>query len=80
VRVTKKAWFGPKRVVGWGWTVTSREGWLAIAFFSVLVIVASVAFHGTARTLSLVGVLAVFLLTVWLTGDPPGGPGFRDRG
>ena len=26
--LTKKAWFGPKRYVGWGWTPTRWQGWL----------------------------------------------------
>ncbi len=75
-RLTKKPWFGPKRQVGWGWSVTSWEGRLAAAVFFVLAIAAALTLHGSARVASLVGLLVVFGVVVLLTGDPPGGPGY----
>ena len=32
-RVTKKAWFGPKGLVGWGWNIVSWEGGLVTFLF-----------------------------------------------
>ena len=75
-RVTKKAWFGPKRQVGWGWSVASWEGRITSAVFIVLVVGSALALHGTTRTASLIGLLVAFVVVVLLTGDPPGGPGY----
>lgn len=76
-RVTKKPWFGPKLGVGWGWRVASWEGRLTSAIFIVAVILVAVTVHGSARALALVGLLVLFAVVILLTGDPPGGPGYR---
>ena len=66
MRVTKKAWFGPKRYLGWGWTPTSWEGWLVIGVFVVLflptVIVLQGAVHVVAVTVLVGALLAVCAL------------------
>lgn len=73
-RVTSKAWFGPKKYLGWGWAPSSWEGWAATALFVVLAIAALSALSGAAKYIAFVAVLAVFGVVLVLTGDPPGGP------
>jgi hypothetical protein len=78
-RLTKTAWFGPKRWLGWGWTIASWQGFLTTAVFIALNVAvtfwrpvpgspvrALIAAHLTLA--------ALFLTMVVLTGDPPGGP------
>ncbi len=73
-RVTAKAWFGPKRYLGWGWTPVSWEGWLVTGIFGALVIASPIFWVGRVEV-PIVGLVVVFLGVVVLTGDPPGGPG-----
>lgn len=75
-RVTKKAWFGPKRVIGWGWSVASWEGRVATAAFLGLIVASRLVWHST---LAAVALLILFVVVVLLTGDPPGRPERRDR-
>jgi hypothetical protein len=35
-RVTKTVWFGPRRWLGWGWTIKSWRGLLTTALFIAL--------------------------------------------
>jgi len=77
-RVTRTAWFGPKRYFGWGWAVKSWRGALTTVVFVGLNGAASV-WRGPGNRLGFLlaahGVLIVlFLAVVVLTGDPPGGP------
>jgi len=73
-RVTKKAWFGPKATIGWGWRPVSWEGWVATLLLAVLAIAAVNIWHrSTAGIVAVLALLAVFALLAWLTGDPPGG-------
>lgn len=77
-RVTRTAWFGPKRYLGWGWAPVSWRGWVVTAVF-VAVNGAVTFWRGPGnRLVSLVGahvvLVAAFLTVVVLTGDPPGGP------
>ncbi|MGH9123828.1 MAG: hypothetical protein ACRDZ8_03750 [Acidimicrobiales bacterium] len=73
-RVTSKAWFGPKKYLGWGWAPSGWEGWAATALFVVLAIGALSALRGAAKYIVFVAILAVFGVVLVLTGDPPGGP------
>jgi hypothetical protein len=70
-RVTDKAWFGPKRYLGWGWRITSWEGGLVTAVFGLLVLV-SVLVWGRACVVPVLVLLGLYLTAVVLTGDPPG--------
>ena len=69
--ITKKTWFGPKRI-GWGWRPVSWEGWLMTALSVGVVIAASIAFRGTPMTgyISLAAVAALFVVCL-LTGTRP---------
>jgi len=69
LRVTKKAWFGPKRYVGWGWSIASWEGRVATMAYIALMLVGATAWHSPVA----VAVLTVlYVVLVALTGDPPG--------
>ena len=72
-RITKKSWFGPKKLVGWGWRVTSWQGWVVTGVFFVFVILCTLLFRGSAWIPILV-LLLLYGVVVVLTGDPPGGP------
>lgn len=76
-RITNKAWFGPKRLIGWGWTFKSWEGAVASAVFVALLALALTILGGPARYVVGAVILAAFAVLVFLTGDPPGGPGLR---
>lgn len=78
--MTTKAWFGPKRTLGWGWTPVSWEGWAVTGVLVVPVIAGNVIWQGQHVIGPLVALLAAYFCVVLLTGDPPGGPGKRDRG
>ena len=72
-RVTKKAWFGPKKYVGWGWRIVSWEGRLTTAVLVGLLVVGVLAWPHS-RLLVVASFLVVFGVVVLLTGDRPGGP------
>jgi len=42
-RLTNKPWFGPKRLIGWGWAPTSWEG--GVVAITYLVFVALTFYH-----------------------------------
>jgi len=70
--ITKRPWFGPKRI-GWGWRPVSWEGWLATVLCVALVVGINVAFTGTATAVyaSLTAVVALLVVCI-LTGTGPG--------
>ena len=74
-RLTKKAWFGPKKWIGWGWSPVSWEGWMVILVYIVL---AAWVFPGFSRsetgTGTIIGLTFALIIVVILTGDKPGGP------
>ncbi len=72
MRVTEKAWFGPKRVLGWGWTPVSWEGWLTMGVFLVLVLLSVVIWHGVGTVIAAVVLVGALLVVCLLTGDAPG--------
>ena len=71
-RVTQKAWFGPKRYTGWGWTPVSWEGWAAIGAFLALLLFSVIALHGVVSVIAVILLLVLLLVVCLLTGDPPG--------
>ena len=74
-RVTKKAWFGPKRLIGWGWSIASWEGRLVTAVVLGLALAAHFVWHSIVAVVAL---LILYGVVILLTGDPPGRPGRRD--
>jgi hypothetical protein len=72
--VTNKAWFGPKRHLGWGWTPCSWEGWAATGAFALAVVVIFSALHGVAAVLGAVIAFIAFGAVMVATGTPPGDP------
>ncbi len=70
-RVTKTAWFGPKRW-GWGWSPVSWQGWAVTIGFAVIGQIVKNALPRRRATLVTLGMVAAFLGVVALTGDPPG--------
>ena len=76
LRVTRTAWFGPKRVVGWGWSPRSWQGWAVTAAFVVAILLLAAAPH---RPWVGALLLAAFLVVAAVTGDPPG-PARSSRG
>ena len=69
-RVTKEAWFGPKRW-GWGWSPVSWQGWVVtIAFVVAGQVLKNVA--PRRQVLATLILVAAFFGVVVLTGDPPG--------
>ena len=75
LRVTKKAWFGPKTVLGWGWSPVSWEGGLVSAGFIVLTLASVIIWPGTGAMIAVPVLIGLLLVIVVLTGDPPGSPG-----
>jgi hypothetical protein len=76
-RVTKLAWFGPKRYLGWGWTPTNWRGWFTTLVFVALNIAVTFWPRPTTATKLVATHLALtgmFLTAIIFTGDPPGGP------
>ena len=70
--ITKKAWFGPMKGVGWGWSPVSREGWAVIAVFIAITLGAHFIFGVPGAMLVTLGVLPVLILVCCLTGCKPG--------
>jgi hypothetical protein len=77
-RITSKAWFGPKKYLGWGWRPTSWEGWLTTAVFVALLVVGIVIWPHS-RLVLIATLLVLYGVVVLLTGDPPGGPRQRSN-
>ena len=74
-RVTKKAWFGPKRLIGWGWSIARWEGRLVTAVVLGLALAAHFVWHSIVAVVAL---LILYGVVILLTGDPPGRPGRGD--
>lgn len=74
LRVTSKAWFGPKKVLGWGWSPTSWEGGLVSAGFIVLTVASVIIWPGPGAVIAVSVLIGLLLIIVVMTGDPPGGP------
>ena len=72
MRVTEKAWFGPKRTLGWGWTPVSWEGWLSIGLFLILIPVSVALWPGIGGGIAVAVLVGALLVVTLLTGDPPG--------
>jgi hypothetical protein len=78
-RITKTAWFGPKQHIGWGWSPNNWRGLLTTTIFialNVTITFTTRRAHHHALTLiaAHLALAVLFLTTIVLTGDPPGGP------
>ena len=70
--ITKHPWFGPK-LIGWGWTPISWEGWLATALCAAIVILAGVVFQGSLMFVYVtIAAVSALLAICLLTGTRPG--------
>ena len=71
--ITKRAWFGPKRGLGWGWTPVSWEGWLVVAICGAVIAAAFALFGQTPMTgYVVIGAVASLILVCVMTGTRPG--------
>ena len=76
-RLTKTPWFGPKRVLGWGWTPVTWQGWLVTGVFLAAIAACALLVPGPVVKVVVEVVLIVGLLAVCaLTGTRPGGRGW----
>ena len=71
-----KYWF-PAKQYGWGWGFPSTwQGWVVLAVYLALMlgglVVVNPATSPNAYGVYAAVVLAVFMLVVWRTGEPPG--------
>ena len=71
-RVTRKAWFGPKQILGWGWTPVSWEGWLVTTVFLGLIPLSVALWPGMGGGFAVAVLVGLLLVVTLLTGDPPG--------
>ena len=72
--VIRRPWFGPKKFVGWGWSIASWEGAVATAVW-VLLLAAGLLLWPQARPIVVVVLILLYGVLVILTGGAPGGPG-----
>ena len=70
-RVTKTAWFGPKRW-GWGWSPVAWQGWVVVLVVAVAGQILKNVLPPRKAAWSTLGIAAAFMGVVVLTGDPPG--------
>jgi hypothetical protein len=69
-----KPWFGPKRILGWGWIPITWQGWMVVAVFFAAILAGAYLIPGTIVKVVVELVLVLALLAVCaLTGTRPGG-------
>lgn len=72
-RLTRAAWFGPKRYPGWGLSPRTWQGWTVTAVFVAAIVAAGSAVRDRGTLVVVEGTLIVlFILVTVLTGDGPG--------
>ena len=77
-RMTRTPWFGPKRrMIGWGWTPTSWQGFVVLIVFLILMLGSVLLWHGWGAGIAVPLLIAALLGTAVVTGDPPGWGGRR---
>jgi hypothetical protein len=77
--LVEKAWFGPRRLAGWGWTPVRWQGWAVIAVFLAGIVACDFLLSGTLlKVVADVALVVLLLVVCALTGTRPGG-GFRIR-
>jgi hypothetical protein len=73
-RLTRKAWFGPKKHFGWGLTIYAWQGWV-VTLVAALVAASMLVLQPTIAGIVAAGVvLVIYIIVALLTGDSPGGP------
>lgn len=70
--LTKDPWFGPRRLVGWGWTPCSWQGWLVSGVFLVAIILNGELIHGLLKVWVAIGLIVGLAAVCALTGTKPG--------
>lgn len=76
-RITNKPWFGPKKYIGWGWRITSWQGFVILMVFIGFLI--SDLVYSRRGFMGIVGAILIsiaFVYVALITGGPPGGPGY----
>jgi hypothetical protein len=68
--VGKRAWFGP-RLLGWGWTPVSWEGYTVTLVAVVLIVTTGTLYDGSAADLALWLIVAALLVVSILKGSAP---------
>jgi len=68
-RITRTAWFGPRRF-GWGLSPASWQGWIALAVWTAALVAGLTLWPGVTTTIVCLAGLTILIL---LTSDPPGG-------
>ncbi len=73
--LAKEAWFGAKRLAGWGWRPQTWQGWAVVAGIVILVALDVAFLRGTgyARMGAVVAVV-LGVIVIAVTAGPPGGP------
>jgi hypothetical protein len=79
IRVTKTAWFGPKKYAGWGWSPRAWQGWAVTGVFLVLLIASLTFLNNPTRDIAFAVLIVAQLLVMLFAGDLPGGPSSQDR-
>lgn len=79
-RLTKKAWFGPKKLIGWGWAPASWEGSAVVIVYLILIFIAIHFLQNAILRKELVlGLTLILILVIILTGDRPGGATWQKK-
>lgn len=74
-RTTKEPWFGPKKYLGWGWSIASWQGAVVVIILVALLAGDFTLFHRTLTgILGALAILVIFAFLAMLTADLPGGP------
>jgi hypothetical protein len=74
-RIGTKPWFGPKLMLGWGWSPISAEGWVATGATIGVVVVMAVAVDNVPVMLTVDALAVIALIALcMLKGTSPGGP------
>lgn len=72
-------WF-KRKILGWGWTPATWEGWLVTAVFTFLIVGNAVRFEYSVQAgqeditfflMQTVALIALLIVVAWRTGEPP---------
>ena len=72
----KHPWFGPK-TIGWGWAPITWQGWKVLVAFIMATLAVSMLPGVRHRLVILIGLVAISIAVVALTGTKPGGNHWR---
>jgi hypothetical protein len=81
-RITKKPWFGPRKLFGYGWSPITWQGWLSILLFAGLdffAVTYLVRFGIIYSFLGSIILITMLLVVITLTGDKPNYVGLKGK-